>query len=265
MIEFPWLDTAEIICSDEWTIIDEEIDGSTPDRFWVKNKKQGIKALFKPDNMQLPQAHVEYAVSKLGRALGIQCAKIKIGEFDGSFGCLSFSETFSKRHRISDGYSLYRCDSFFNNKKSDSNQKIYDNPVEISFKGLLPYISSETERSLFNMLYLDCIISNCDRHGGNYSFLITPNRVIGGLVDLYDHGLSLWNSLRDISLFPYDGLLELPFKEIYASLNRDYPEWVFEFETKLAADEVIQLMKTLECYDFICAQLNKLRSYTMTQ
>jgi hypothetical protein len=258
MIECSWLKPDDIIITDDWVILDDEIDGTTQGRFWVKNKRTGGRALFKPENDRLRQAHVEYAVSCLGIGIGIRCARVQVGEIDGAFGCLSFDETFSKRHRISDGDSLYRCDSFFNNKKSDTNKKIYDSPAEISFKGLLPYISKETERDLFNMLYLDCIISNCDRHGGNYSFLITPHRVIGGLVDLYDHGLSLWNSLRDVSLFPYEGHFELSFKETYKLLCRDYWDWVVEFNNKLDSDEIISLMNEVECYDFMREQKSKI-------
>jgi hypothetical protein len=260
MTKVNWLDFGDIIKSYEWELIDDETIGSTPDICWVRNVKTGKKALFKPNSHGKNEAYCEYAASKIAGFLNIACARIEVGELFFKYGCLSYDCSDEKRYRIADGYSLFRCDLLFNNFQKDSKDQEYKNGLEISFKGLLPYISKQTEVELIKMMFLDCLIKNSDRHPGNYSFYINFQRVLCGLMPLYDHGHSLFESYRDISLFPYEGFAELPFDDLYRLLIKNHSEIVNDLLDKMKTAEAKELLIKLECYEFIWERLKNFQT-----
>jgi len=259
MNDLKWLADEDKIDPAMWVKLDDEIEGSTPDMCWVKNTANGARALFKPDNVieKSEVAYREYVTSKIAKFLEIPCAKIEVGELFGKFGCLSYDCNTERRHRISDGDSLYRCDTLFNNKRSDTNNVVYDSPVELSFKVLCQYITKETESDLLKMMFLDCLVLNPDRHGGNYSFYINRQRAISGLMALYDHGLCMRSDLRDVSLFPYEGRLEMTFAELFKSISSDYPGFAVSMMEKVKSDGFKLLLTELNCYEFIQNRIDK--------
>jgi len=252
-----WLGEQDIIVPAFWMKTDDEIEGSTLDICWVKNIETRKRALFKPDPVDNDAAYREYVTYKVAAFLGISCATIEVGSLLGRFGCISYDCNTERRHRISDGDSLYRCDKLFNDKKSDSNNTIYDSPIEISFRGLLPYVTKDTEIDLVKMMFLDCLMLNPDRHGGNYSFYINKQRAISGLMPLYDHGLCMRADLRDVSLFPYEGRTEPSFIDLFRSIRKDYPEFINGMMSKVFSADFAVLLKKLECYDFIMGRANR--------
>ena len=257
MTDMAWADSGDSIKSDEWELLDDETIGSTPDIVWVRNAKTGKKALFKPNSRGKNEAYSEYAVSKIAQFLNISCAKIEVGELFGQHGCISYDCSDEKRYRVADGYSLYRCDLLFNNSRKDSKNREYDSGIEISFKGLLPYVSEETEIDLVKMMFLDCLVQNSDRHPGNYSFFINFQRALCGLMPLYDHGHSLFESYRDISLFPYEGFMEVPFDSLYRLLVQNHSEIVNGLLDKMKTVEAKELLDKLGCYDFVWKRIEK--------
>jgi len=265
MTDLAWLDPEDVIKSSEWEILDEETVGSTPDMCWVKNKITGKKALFKPNTHGKNEAYSEYAASKIAAFLFIKCARIEVGELFGKHGCLSYDCSDEKRYRVADGYSLHRCDVLFNNSRIDSINREYKNGIEISFKGLLPYISGEVEIDLVKMMFLDCLLKNSDRHPGNYSFYINFQRGLCGLMPLYDHGHSLFESYRDISLFPYEGFTELPFERLYKLLIDNHYDVIENLLNKIKTAEAKELLSKLQCYDFINERLEKFHQSVETK
>ena len=252
-----WLDPQDAIDSDIWVKMDDETEGSTPDICWVMNAATRKRGLFKPDRYGETESYNEYVASKIAFFLDIPCAKIEVGFLFGKFGCISHDCNNERRHRTSNGDSLFRCDALFNNKRSDTNGVIYDSPLEISFMGLIPYVSKETEIDLIKMMFLDCIMFNPDRHGGNFSFYINRCRAISGLMPLYDHGLCMRSDLRDVSLFPYEGRFEPSFAELFRRINADYPEFVSMMMKRVQSDEFNGLLNKLECACFIQGRIKK--------
>ena len=256
MIESDWiLDKRDIFTEELFQPLDEEVEGTTPDMCWVQNVDTGEYFLFKPNTFGGNESYNEYVAYNLATRLGISCARVMVGEMFGKVGCLSHRMDGTLRYRVSDGYSLHRCDQLFNNEKPDSDGLVYDSNVELSFKGLLPYVSEETATSLIRMMFLDCIIKNCDRHPGNYSFYINWQRIICQLAPLYDHGLSLGSASRDTSLFPYEGMGELSFKDLFSVLRENHIEIVGPLLERLLGDNFSELLKKLWCEQFILDRL----------
>jgi len=257
MIDLAWLDDGDAIKRMEWERTEDEIDGSTPDMCWVRSTATRKRALFKPDTLDVDGAYREYATYKVAKHLGIASAKIEVGTLFGKFGCISYDCNIERRHRVADGDSLYRCDTLFNNKRTDTNDIVYDSPIELSFTALRQYITHDTEMELLNMMFLDCLMLNPDRHGGNYSFYINRNRAISGLMALYDHGLCMRGDLRDVSLFPYEGRFEPSFHVLFNSMALDYPDYIASMLEKVKTDDFTLLLKKLGCVDFILNRISR--------
>jgi len=257
MIECAWLHENDVINKLDWVKTDDEVDGSTPNICWVKNITNGKRALFKPDTFGDIQAYREYATFRIARFLEIPSAQIEVGLLFDKFGCLSYDCNLERRHRASDAESLYRCDTLFNNAKSDSVNRVYDSPLELSFSSLCQYITDDTKNELIRMMFLDCLVLNTDRHGGNYGFFINKHRAISGLMPLYDHGLCMRADLRDVSLFPYSGIQESSFIELFSNLVKEHLSVVEPLLNKIQSDDFKSLVSDLKCSEFILDRVDR--------
>jgi hypothetical protein len=91
------------------------------------------------------------------------------------------------------------------------------------------------QNKLIDMLFLDCLISNRDRHGGNWEVILDPEtRSPLDIAPLFDHGASLYNGFYDYldrSLVLWgdemDGIEPLHF-DMFAKLHARYPERIRE-------------------------------------
>jgi len=106
-------------------------------------------------------------------------------------------------------------------------------------------------------MFLDCLVKNSDRHPGNYSFLINFQHALCALMPLYDHGHSLFESYRDVSLFPYEGFMELPFDELYGLLATNHADIAGALLGKMKTEAAKELLVRLQCYDFIWSRIEK--------
>ncbi|MCL1912554.1 MAG: hypothetical protein FWG10_01395 [Eubacteriaceae bacterium] len=261
--EKDWLDP------NQWVMSGVEVSGTTGNMCWVMNTVTGDSGLFKPESQWRRSAYSEYAASKIAEALEIPSAKILVGKLFGASGCISLDVRKGCSDHVLTCGSLLRCGGLLNRKKSDGNEMVYDNPGEMSFQGLLPYLPPDAELGMAKMMFFDAVIKNSGRHGSNFMFAIDHRRAISGFLPLYDHGNALQQGVsrwgrgrREGSAFAYHGYASMrqtfPFDDLYACLRRDYPALVGSLVAKLRSGGFREATAKLECYDFIIERLNNL-------
>jgi hypothetical protein len=184
-----WWEETDWISSDEWEFTSYETRGTTPGMRWVMNTVTKDSGLFKPESRRKQSTYNEYAASKIAEVLKIPSAKVLVGKLFDLPGCISMDVRKGYSESIIIADSLLRFGELLNLKESRGEKMVYGSPVEMSFQGLLPYLSVEAELGLVKMMFFDCITGNPGRHESNYMFSVDNRRTISGLLPLYDHGL----------------------------------------------------------------------------
>jgi hypothetical protein len=178
-----------------WMKNSEEDQGAIRNKAWLTN---GIdRALFKPDS-EKTESKFEVEAYQIAKALGIECARTEQVTLHGVTGTLSynFKEECFRYQSVSEIYQAAsgiraNCKNGdmlslqkFNNLSLD---EIHNNPV-----------LQTIEKDTVNMLFLDCLISNADRHGNNWELKFSlDGKELLGIAPLFDHGMSQ-------ELAPYD-------------------------------------------------------------
>jgi hypothetical protein len=173
----------------KWKRIRVETLGAHKGKLWLTDGTN--LALFKP-NGKTNDGEMEVEVSRVAREIGISCAKVEPHKYWFKKGCLSYnvhddnfmyrpaehlfikSGAYTGRSRNSNGVSLQTADVV-------SMQQIRMN------EALKPL-----EKDAVDMLFLDCLVNNNDRHGGNWEIKLTTDGDILGIAPLYDHGCCIW-------------------------------------------------------------------------
>lgn len=204
----------------EWKFLYDERQGATPNMAWVERGEGATyeRALFKPDSYGFNGSYGEYETYKIATALGIPCAKIEIDELFGMRGILSYD--ICKK----DDVAYVHAGAYFRNGGEPgygnlSMDEVKKNPI--------------IEEAVVQMLFLDCLVSNCDRNGRNWFLeMSTEGNKIVGLAPLFDHGKTHEEHSPNIDYCrvywnePEDDIASRRFLrhyEMLEHLSRDYP------------------------------------------
>ena len=241
-----------------WTSLVEEHEGIMPNKVWLENKAENIMALFKPDT-ECNESAIEYEVYKIGRELGLPCVKIEIFTHNGKIGCLSYDYnkiiegSYANDIHCAHADYLYKKGNGLTYNSKDSKGNTLDMIDEISMeivKSQMPCI----EKDVVNMLFLDCLVSNRDRHGCNWDVVMTIEGEVIGLAPLFDHAASLWNGYSpeyDKCLVLWeDGKPELMHFEMFERLSYEYPEQI---------KDLLQKCSGIEFIDFVAERYTKMQ------
>jgi len=192
---------------------EEQQETATKNKVWLINIITGEKALCKADygEMKIPESQAEAAVYEIGRALGISCAKterINIVDIDW----LGYNLSISSNQMGIISYNFKTAGNIIYKPAA----KIFG---EKDLKTLLiEYPNLKID--LINMVFLDCLVNNSDRHGENWEVMCNPKtkRVLG-IAELFDHAIALQNGNTDNLSRLY---WELPPKKYRDKLQTHY-------------------------------------------
>ncbi|MCL2631847.1 MAG: hypothetical protein FWD45_01990 [Coriobacteriia bacterium] len=268
-----WWNDNDWIDPDKWVMSGVEVVGTTQDMCWVINIETGDTGLFKPETQWRRSAYAEYAASKVAEELGVPSAKILVGELFEAGGCISMDVRKGFTDRVLSAGALGRCGGLYNRDKSRPGVPVYDNPRELSFQGLKPYLQPDAQENLIKMMFFDCVTRNGGRHESNLSFTVDGNRAISAMLPLYDHGWAIQDRGRGGgrggggrggrgggSSFAYVGQggfrANIPFEDLYTYMRRDYPELIDGMMAKAQSDQFRKTTTKLECYDFLIDRIN---------
>jgi hypothetical protein len=207
----------------KWIELEEERRGAIKNKVWMTDGKR--KALFKPDTAYNESCD-EIDAYRIGRGLGIDCAITEGAEINGVKGILSYdfkepgyiyvpvgnayrtSSALVANSHDSDGMSLKRADNL-------SLNEVRNNP---KFKPI--------EKGMVDMLFLDCLIDNGDRHGNNWELKFSNDgKQLLGIAPLFDHGISQGD--YDYSMVKIDKDEGNPSHlEMFKFLSVHYPEQI---------------------------------------
>jgi hypothetical protein len=207
-----------------WTEIGHERRGAMPKKAWMTD---GVHtALFKPDTPRKHESYFEYEASRIAEALGIPCAKIEIFKHDGKTGTLSYNV---HEH----GFSYYPITKA---NLSANGIEINSIPIptcNISVEDIRTNPALKViEKDTIDMLFLDTLIKNCDRHGNNWELKYSEDKELVGIAPLFDHGNSQQYAARDnsaVCFFSKDKefMTTFPtFKELFKNLCEYYSEQI---------------------------------------
>ena len=245
---------------DEWEVLGDEKEGIHKNKTWMEHIKTGKTALFKPDT-ELSESIVEYEVFKISENLQIPCAEIELVEFSGLKGCLSYHY----RHKLvkpGDDIVFIHADDLYEKgdmvtyRSKDSNKKSLSPIPEITLEIVRSRIP-QIEKSVVDMLFLDCLVSNRDRHGYNWDIAMTEEGQAVGIAPLFDHGYSLWHKYipeQDDCVMPWADDVELTHYAMFETLIERHSEQIKNLLDKCAKLELIDFVKPrfkkmLEIYD----------------
>ncbi|MCL1802194.1 MAG: hypothetical protein FWG30_00920 [Eubacteriaceae bacterium] len=288
-----WWSESDWIDSEAWEFDEYEQRGTTPGMRWATNTLTGESGLFKPESYRKRSAYCEYAASKVAELLGIPSAKVLVGILANMPGCISLDVRSGYTDKIILADSLQWSGDLLKLRESSESERVYGRPSEMSFQGLLPFLTYEAELGLVKMMYFDCITDNPGRHESNYMFSIDSRGAINSLLPLFDHGLCFQeiSYLHDFctalgmdvgngrdefrgrgrgmrrgwfmfggSSFPYFGRggfgSSFPFDDLYGYIKNDYPELISYYSERIRSDEFRQGTASLGCYDFIMDKLD---------
>lgn len=227
-----------------WVLDSKEPRGMIRDKIWLKNTSTNRRALFKPDTeeRESEKSMVFYQVCV---HLGISCAKTELYEYNGRKGCLSH-DVGQRRFIANEAAEL--------DIKSGSSVK---NGVlaksEVSYTDIESRLSESAKIKFADMVYVDVLLRNTDRHSGNFKLLIDQNNRIVDMLGLYDNDQILGGELAEISYFKWDTEISEPMYEIIKKPYKVFPERI-----KKLLNKSRELPKTLKYYDIITERLKKI-------
>ena len=222
----------------QWEYLYDETEGIHKDKAWLTNGHE--RALFKPDTENSESA-AELETSRIAKALGIPCAEIEIIEYKGRKGCVSYDV---KKHgepgttyAYPDSLNAVRCRIAYGSKAPNHPQFYMTEEVTLeTVKSEMAHILPK----VVEMLFLDCLVRNDDRHGRNWELMIDRTGRILGMAPLYDHGLALWNdgTATDTCRMPYFDDVMLTHYAMFEQLATEYPEQIAGLMEKCAGIEL---------------------------
>lgn len=225
----------------EWIPIRYEERGAILNKIWVTDGTHD--ALFKPDS-EKNESRIEYEVYRIARQLGVPCAKTEVIELFGRLGTLSynFKTNTSLVYQPTDNLYLHKGELTYKRKDTDSLYLPRISRLSLSaVEDKLPQILDD----VVSMLYLDCLVSNRDRHGNNWEVVMKPDGTVISLAPLFDHGLSLENGYDDsmdyCMVLLTEGAIELKHYEMFEQLSK-------KFNPKIG--RLLQKSKSISMNDF---------------
>jgi len=183
-----------LINFDNWEVDEDSPFGSgASEKKWLINPETKQKGIFKfPKGIDIGKPTGEYWAEKLSSQLaeviGMECAKVDIGTFNGRIGSMSYmilkddEELIEGIQYITNIYKEYNQDKFIDYKTEE--------PYSINM--ILQSIKETGLQNDFLIIPIfDALIGNSDRHHSNWG--IVKNKIDGEIriSPLYDNGSSL--------------------------------------------------------------------------
>jgi len=233
----------------QWLYESDEQEGLHPDKAWLTNGKE--RALFKPDTED-KESDVELEVFNIAYALEIPCARIEIIEFEGKRGSISYDvkDRDSKEivYKYPDDLFYKHCGVTYASRDAHGNQNERVDIISLeTVRNCIPHI----ETNVVDMIFLDCLVRNGDRHGLNWELIVkNDDGGIIGMTPLFDHGKSLWIDFLTMNecRIPYeDDSKELTHYKMFERLSYDYSEQIKNLLEKCAGIELHDFVKPRYC------------------
>lgn len=216
-----------LINFDKWEVDEDSPFGSgASEKKWLINPSTKQKGIFKfPKGVDIGKPTGEYwaekIASQLAEVLGIECAKVDIGTFNGRIGSMSYmilndeEELIEGIQYITNIYKEYNQDKFIDYKTQE--------PYSINM--ILKSIKDTGLGNNFLVIPIfDALIGNSDRHHSNWG--IVKNKVNGDIriSPLYDNGSSLCCLIdsKDVSNFLRD---KMRFESLIFGKSKSMIRW----------------------------------------
>lgn len=185
-----------------WKIYEGASEGSgRSDKLWLTNPDSNEIGLFKFTKTEKTTEHIsEKMASELANLLGLECAKIEIGNYMSKIGSMSYLIN-NESETLIEG--IYLINRIYPNYDPSS---LYDE-VNKEYYSLDMILNSLDEYSLKNeflkIVIFDFLIGNTDRHQNNWAVISYDNNY--RMCPMYDNGSSLCCYLLEEKLDSYLG------------------------------------------------------------
>ena len=177
----------------DWNEDNSATDGSgRSEKIWIINK-QGYKGLFKYPKSEFTTEHISESIaSDICSVLEIKSSKIDLGIYDGRQGSLSYLINNTDTENICEGlrYITKLYPNYDENKLEDSITK-EKYSLEMIWETLEFFKKTHFKKDIIEMMVLDFIIGNSDRHHSNWAILSDFKNNMEVFCPLYDNGSSL--------------------------------------------------------------------------
>jgi hypothetical protein len=120
---------------------------------------------------------------------------------------------------------------------------------EPNFKNMSADMPRIKQQKFADMVFVDALLDQSDRHSGNFKLLVNPNNTPLDLAPLYDNDQILKDGSYGYSLFKWDTDVEELWEDILPKVQRDFPDRINELLQRASR------MK-LERLDFVKKVLN---------
>jgi len=218
-----------------WILEAEEPRGMMKNKVWLKNTENNRRALFKPDTEE-NESEKSIVFYQVCSHLGVSCAKTELFEYEGKKGCLSY-DVGHRRLIANEGAEL--------DIKIGSSLK-----DDVSYAEIESMILDSVKIKFADMVYVDVLLRNIDRHSGNFKLLMNKNKQIVDLLGLYDNDQILGEELSELSYFRWDTEVSEPLYDVIKK-----PHGVFPGRIKELLAKSVSLPVTINYYDKIMERL----------
>ena len=206
-----------IIDYSSWNIYEGASEGSgRSEKIWLINEHTKEIGLFKFTKSEKTTEHIsEKLSSDLAGLLGLECARIEIGNYNSRIGSMSYLinkegeiliegiSLINRRYPHYDPYTMY--DVY--NKEYYSLEMILTSLEEFGL-----------EDDFFKIVIFDFLIGNTDRHQSNWGVIWDNNNF--RICPMYDNGSSLCCYLKEEDLDFYLGNDKVRFNSLVNSKSR---------------------------------------------
>lgn len=172
------------------------------EKHWLYDlKNEKIVGLFKYPKEGTLEHISEHMAATIGNAIGIRCAKIELGTYNGREGCLSFLIYDKKEYpelELIEGVNLLKIQypQYDENKLVDlASGEMYS--LDMIYNSLI----NNDLRGAFTLVPIfDFIIGNSDRHQSNWAIIRNSLTYDMKFAPLYDNGSSLCSRIKDVDI-----------------------------------------------------------------
>ena len=224
-----------------WILDNLETRGAMKDKVWLRNTKTYDRAMFKPDMEDESERSIIFY--QVCTHLGIDCAKTELYEYMGKKGCLSY-DVGHKRLIANEAAEL----------DIKSGSSIISGKTDVSYAELEPSLSERVKIKFADMVYVDVLLRNTDRHSGNFKLLLDRNGTIVDLLGLYDNDEILRERMSELSYFRWDTEISETLYEVICKPYSIFPDRIRELIGKS-----VDLPGSISCYDKIMQRLDKIK------
>ena len=239
----------EVLDASDWEAVAVVETGRRP-KEWVVEPAMRRRALFKSAVHHSGEVAVERVASEVGKLLGIPTADTALALRHGIQGILSFSVVSGTESLIDGGDLLIARDASFDR----THARVH------AFQLVREVLPPELLGPFVDLLLLDAVIGNSDRHQDNWSIIQAPP-ALTKLAPSYDHGSSLGRDWAEANLV---GMLPAALDQ-YVKNGRSRVGWR-EGETVTRLRHIDLLVRVAEAHpDLVATSVGRLHGVEKDQ